>query len=50
VTNAPWLDYLDILDQALGHPQMKHLHIDISWDETAKYVARPIKTGSIRFR
>jgi predicted TIM-barrel fold metal-dependent hydrolase len=40
----PVKDHLDILDRALGHPQMKHLHIDISWDETAKYVTASPET------
>jgi hypothetical protein len=29
---------LEILDRALSNPALEHLHIDISWDETAKYL------------
>ena len=28
----------DIVDHALANPDLKHLYIDISWDETAKYI------------
>ena len=35
----PVKDQLGILDRALANPELKHLHIDISWDETAKYIA-----------
>jgi hypothetical protein len=28
----------DIVDRALSNPGLKHLYIDISWDETAKYI------------
>jgi hypothetical protein len=34
----PVKDQLAIMDNALGDPTLSHLHIDISWDETAKYV------------
>jgi hypothetical protein len=38
----PVQDQLGIIDRALANPALKNLHIDISWDETAKYVvARP---------
>jgi hypothetical protein len=29
---------LELLDRALANPELRHLHIDISWDETAKYI------------
>jgi hypothetical protein len=29
---------LELLDRALGNPELSHVYIDISWDETAKYV------------
>ena len=32
-------DQLAIMDRALGDPSLSHVHIDISWDETAKYIA-----------
>jgi len=28
----------DIIDRGLANPDLKHLYIDISWDETAKYI------------
>ena len=34
----PVLDQLAILDRALSAPDLKHVNIDISWDEVAKYV------------
>ena len=34
----PVKDHLGMLDRALGNPALKHLHIDLSWDETAKYI------------
>jgi hypothetical protein len=40
----PVKDHLEILDRALADPALKHLHIDISWDETAKYVTASPET------
>jgi len=38
----PVHDQLRIIDRALSDPTLAHLHIDISWDEVAKYlVATP---------
>ena len=34
----PITDQLGILDKALSTPELKHVNIDISWDEVAKYV------------
>ena len=34
----PVKDQLAIMDNALGDPTLSHLNIDISWDETAKFV------------
>jgi hypothetical protein len=34
----PVKDHLGLLDRALANPGLKHLHIDLSWDETSKYV------------
>ena len=34
----PVKDQLAMLDRALSAPELKHLSIDISWDEVAKYV------------
>jgi Amidohydrolase len=34
----PVKDQLAIMEGALADPAMSHVHIDISWDETAKYV------------
>jgi predicted TIM-barrel fold metal-dependent hydrolase len=35
----PVKDQLAIMDKALGDPALSHVHVDISWDETAKYIA-----------
>ena len=38
----PVKDQLGILERVLADPRLSHVHIDISWDETAKYlVATP---------
>jgi predicted TIM-barrel fold metal-dependent hydrolase len=38
----PVKDQIAILDRALSNPEASHIYIDISWDETAKYlVATP---------
>ncbi|HEX5650936.1 MAG TPA: amidohydrolase family protein, partial [Steroidobacteraceae bacterium] len=29
---------VDILDRALANPELGHVYLDISWDETAKYI------------
>jgi len=34
----------DIIDRALSNPDLKHLYIDISWDETAKYITSSDET------
>jgi len=34
----------DIVDRALSNPGLKHLYIDISWDETAKYITSSPET------
>jgi hypothetical protein len=34
----PVKDQLAIVDRALANPALKQLYIDISWDETAKYI------------
>ena len=34
----PVKDQLAIMDRALGDPSLSHVYIDISWDETAKYI------------
>jgi amidohydrolase family protein len=39
---AQGLDQIQILERLLSNPALGHVHIDLSWDETAKYiVARP---------
>jgi hypothetical protein len=35
---------LAMLDRALADPALKHVYIDISWDETAKYITRTPET------
>ena len=38
----PIRDQLGIVERALAHPKAKNLHVDLSWDEVAKYaVASP---------
>ena len=34
----PIQDQLNMLDRVLNDPALKHIHIDISWDEVAKYI------------
>jgi hypothetical protein len=34
----PVTDQVALLDRALGNPALPNLYIDISWDETAKYI------------
>lgn len=34
----PVKDQLAMLERALSKPELKHVNIDISWDETAKYI------------
>ncbi len=34
----PVQDQLALLDKALDNPALSHVYIDISWDETAKYI------------
>jgi predicted TIM-barrel fold metal-dependent hydrolase len=31
-------DQIGIIDRALTNPKLKHVHIDLSWDEVAKYL------------
>ena len=40
----PVKDQLAMLDRALADPQLKHVSIDISWSETAKYVTATPET------
>ncbi|AMY11097.1 putative metal-dependent hydrolase of the TIM-barrel fold protein [Luteitalea pratensis] len=34
----PVEDEVGLLDRALSNPALKHLHVDLSWDEVAKYI------------
>ena len=34
----PVHDQIGILDRTLANPSLKHVYIDLSWDETAKYI------------
>lgn len=36
----PVEDQLGMIERALADPALSHVHIDISWDETAKYIVR----------
>jgi hypothetical protein len=40
----PIQDQLALLESALGDPRLKHVHIDLSWDEVAKYIVRTPET------
>ncbi len=40
----PVKDQLQIIDQALSDPALKHVCIDISWDEVAKYIVATPET------
>jgi hypothetical protein len=40
----PVADQLGIVDRALSDPALKHVYVDISWDETAKYIVASPET------
>ncbi len=40
----PVPDQLGILERALSSPALKNLHIDLSWDQTAKYIVASPET------
>ena len=40
----PLQDQVALLDRALADPALAHVHIDISWDETAKYITSSPQT------
>ena len=40
----PVKDQLAIVDRALSHPGARNLYIDLSWDETAKYIVATPET------
>ena len=40
----PLKDQLTMLNGALSDPQLQHIHIDISWDEVAKYITASPET------
>ncbi len=40
----PVQDQLKMLDVVLSDPALKHVHIDISWDEVAKYIVSSAET------
>ena len=44
----PVKDQIGIVERALSNPDLSHLHIDISWDEVAKYLtATPEATQAV---
>jgi hypothetical protein len=44
----PVRDQLAIIDRTFANPALKHVHVDISWDETAKYlVSSPEAIGAV---
>jgi predicted TIM-barrel fold metal-dependent hydrolase len=34
----PVAEHMELIEEILADPQLKHVHFDISWDEVAKYV------------
>ena len=40
----PVKDQIAIIDNALADPSLKHVYIDISWDEVAKYIVATPET------
>ena len=40
----PVKDQLGIIDRALSNPALTHVYIDLSWDETAKYIVASPET------
>jgi hypothetical protein len=40
----PVKDQLAIIDRALSDPELRHVSLDISWDETAKYIVASPET------
>lgn len=40
----PVKDQVDIIEAALADPALQHIHIDISWDEVAKYIVSSPET------
>lgn len=40
----PVKEQLDMLEDALADPQLKHVYIDISWSEVAKYIVATAET------
>ena len=40
----PVEDQVGLLDRALSNPALKHLHVDLSWDEVAKYIVSSPET------
>ena len=40
----PLAGQADIVERALANPDLKHLYLDISWDETAKYITSSEQT------
>ncbi len=40
----PVKDQIGLVERALSNPELSHLHMDISWDETAKYIVATPET------
>lgn len=43
----PVQDQLVMLEKALANPQLKHVYIDISWDEVAKYIVQSPESSKL---
>jgi predicted TIM-barrel fold metal-dependent hydrolase len=43
----PIQDQLVMLERALANPQLKHVYIDISWDEVAKYIVQSPESSKL---
>jgi len=42
--DARGLNQIEILERLLSNPALRHVHIDLSWDETAKYIVASDET------
>jgi len=43
----PVKDQIGLIDRALSDPALRHVYIDLSWDETAKYIVASPETIAV---
>ena len=43
----PVKDQIALVDRALSDPSLGHVHVDLSWDETAKYIVSSAETIAV---